>query len=59
MKPQISVLVLLMISLPGTSEEVKHETIEGTPSPFFVERNDNGNWGILLNVLMLGISRSL
>ena len=27
----------------------KGETIESTPSPFFVERNDNGKWGILLN----------
>ena len=27
----------------------KGNTIESTPSPFFVERNDNGKWGILLN----------
>jgi hypothetical protein len=27
----------------------KGDTIESTPSPFFVERNDNGKWGVLLN----------
>ena len=27
----------------------KGNTIESTPSPFFVERNDNGKWGVLLN----------
>lgn len=27
----------------------KGDTIESTPSPFFVERNNNGNWGVLLN----------
>jgi hypothetical protein len=26
----------------------KGDTIESTPSPFFVERNDNGKWSILL-----------
>jgi hypothetical protein len=25
------------------------DTIESTPSPFFVERNDNGRWRVLLN----------
>ena len=28
---------------------LQRETIESTPSPFFVERNDNGKWGVLLN----------
>jgi hypothetical protein len=27
----------------------KGDTIESTASPFFVERNDNGKWSILLN----------
>jgi hypothetical protein len=27
----------------------KGDTIESTPSPFFVERNDNGKWSVLLN----------
>jgi len=27
----------------------KGDTIEGTPFPFFVERNDNGKWSVLLN----------
>lgn len=27
----------------------KGDTTENTPSPFFVERNDNGKWGVLLN----------
>jgi hypothetical protein len=27
----------------------KGDTIETTPSPFFVERDDNGKWGVLLN----------
>ena len=27
----------------------KGDSIESTPSPFFVERNDNGKWSILLN----------
>jgi hypothetical protein len=27
----------------------KSDTIESTPSPFFVERNDNGKWSVLLN----------
>jgi hypothetical protein len=26
----------------------KGDTIESTPSPFFVERNDNGKWSVLL-----------
>jgi hypothetical protein len=25
------------------------DTIESTPSPFIVERNDNGKWSVLLN----------
>lgn len=27
----------------------KGDAIESTPSPFLVERNDNGKWGVLLN----------
>lgn len=27
----------------------KGDTIGSTPSPFFVERNDNGKWSVLLN----------
>jgi hypothetical protein len=27
----------------------KGDTIESTPSPFLVERNDNGKWSVLLN----------
>ena len=27
----------------------KGDTIESTPSPFFVERNDNGKWSVSLN----------
>lgn len=27
----------------------KGDTIESTPSPFFVERKGNGKWGVLLN----------
>jgi hypothetical protein len=27
----------------------KGDTIESTPSPFFVERNDNGKWSVLPN----------
>jgi len=27
----------------------KGDTIESTPSPFFVERSDSGKWGVLLN----------
>jgi hypothetical protein len=27
----------------------KEGTIEATPSPFFVERNNNGEWNVLLN----------
>jgi hypothetical protein len=27
----------------------KGDTTESTPSPFFVERNDNGKWSVLLN----------
>jgi hypothetical protein len=32
----------------------KGDTIESTPSPFFVERNDKGKWGVLLNGPDLG-----
>lgn len=27
----------------------KEDSLETTPSPFFVERNDNGKWSVLLN----------
>jgi hypothetical protein len=27
----------------------KEDTIESTPSPFFVERNDKGKWSVLIN----------
>ena len=35
----------------------KGGTIESTPSPFFVERNDSGKWSVLLNGPDVGSSR--
>jgi hypothetical protein len=35
----------------------KGDTIESTPSPFLVERNDSGKWSVLLNGPDIGSSR--